>query len=228
MRKWFLRIVLLTMLSFIFLAYEYVVYDDALYFMRPTLDIETILITQDKDQDGKTDMEEYVRGARLEVSNRTTYHSAYYEGGYPPDSEGVCSDVIWRALREAGYDLKSAMDKDIALYLNDYPRIDKPDPNIDFRRVKNQHVFFRKYAESLTTEIVPYDSEIMSQWQPGDIVILKKPDHIAIVSDKRRKDGIPFIIHNSWIRPHEENMLYKWYQEGHIIGHYRYYPQLDN
>ena len=31
----------------------------------------------------------------------------------PPDTEGVCTDVIWRAFKNAGYSLKDMVDEDI-------------------------------------------------------------------------------------------------------------------
>jgi uncharacterized protein YijF (DUF1287 family) len=88
-------------------------------------------------------MEDIVLGARREVLNQTKYKSNYYEGGYPPRTEGVCTDVIWRALKTAGYDLKANMEKDILESTKDYSNgVVVPDSNIDFRRVKNQYVFF--------------------------------------------------------------------------------------
>ena len=44
--------------------------------------------------------------------------------------------MIWRALEEAGYDLKAMVDADIAKDKESYG-IEVADPNIDFRRVKN-------------------------------------------------------------------------------------------
>ena len=83
-------------------------------------------------------------------------------GGYPPDNEGVCSDVIWRAFENAGYNLKEMIDEDIKNNLDDYPRVNgTPDTNIDFRRVPNLKVFFEKYAMKLTEDI-----NIIEEWQP--------------------------------------------------------------
>ena len=218
-----------TVISFIVLAligiatYSYFIYQDCFYFIKPSIDIAVLEITSDKDLDGMNDLDDIVQGARKEITNRTQYKSDYYKGGYPPDDEGVCTDVIWRALSNAGYIIKDKIDKDIKENTNDYPRVnDSPDPNIDFRRVKNQYVFFKKYAQNLTIEVYPVDKENLKEWQRGDIVVLKNPDHIAIISDKRTKDGVPFIIHNSYSIPKEENKLVKWYNEGQIIGHFRY------
>ena len=101
----------------------------------------------------KTFVEALLDGARGEAARRTRYRSAYHAGGFPPDGEGVCTDVIWRAFRAAGYDLKGMMDADIRKNREEYPRISWPDPNIDFRRVPNQTVFFRRHAQTLTTRM---------------------------------------------------------------------------
>lgn len=204
-----------------FMLINYYLYRDFFYLLKPGIEVEKIIINSDKDKDGICDPDDILEGARKEIQNHTTYKSAYYPGGYPPENEGVCTDVIWRALKNAGYDLKSMMDKDIKLNLKDYSgSIIEPDPNIDFRRVKNQYVFFRKHALNLTLEVIPHDKSNLVQWQRGDIVIL--PEHIAIISDKRGKDGVPYIIHNAETYPLEENRLFKWFKEKKILGHFRY------
>ena len=75
--------------------------------------IEKIVIRSDRDGDGIFDLDDIVQGARFDVANKSNYKDAYYSGGYPPEDEGVCTDVIWRAFKNAGYDLKSMMDQDI-------------------------------------------------------------------------------------------------------------------
>ncbi len=206
-----------------FLCYNYIVFQDAFFFIKGKVTIEKVICNGDLDNDGISDMDDILQGAWLEVLNHTKYQSNYYEGGYPPDSEGVCTDVIWRALKNAGYDLKLNMDKDIATNTKDYKKgVVIPDPNIDFRRVKNQHVFFEKYATSLTTEVKPYNKNNLFQWQAGDIIVLNNSEHVAIVSDRRRKDGVPYIIHNSSTYPKEENLLSIWSKTKRIVGHYRF------
>lgn len=204
-------------------CYNHFVYQDAFFFLKGQVTIDKIVCEGDLDKDGIYDLEDIVQGARLEIANQTKYQSIYYEGGYPPKSEGVCTDVIWRALRNAGYELKANMDRDILENTKHYSNgIVVPDPNIDFRRVKNQYVFFEKYATRLTTEVKPYNKRNLYEWQAGDIVILRKSEHIAIISDKRRKDGVPYIIHNASTFPKEENLLLNWSKNGRIIGHYRF------
>ena len=149
----------------------------------------------------------------MDADNRPKYDGAYQEGGYPPDNIGVCTDVIWRAFKNAGYSLKDMVDYDIENCPEDYPLITKVDKNIDFRRVRNLSIFFKKYAESLTL-----DTKDIAEWQAGDIVIFGKDKHIGIVSDKRNKDGEPFIIHNGGQPNREEDYL----KRDTPTGHYRF------
>lgn len=161
-----------------------------------------------------------IRGARAEVGRRPLYRSAYYSGGYPPRYEGVCTDLVWRAFKDAGYDLKKTMDADIRKNRNAYPRVTKPDPNIDFRRVPNQAAFFRRHATTLTTKI---DRPNLASWQPGDIVVFTNPDHIAILSDKRNADGFPLLLHNQGPFATEDDAFMVWYRLG-IVAHFRFVP----
>ncbi|WP_404462408.1 DUF1287 domain-containing protein [Sutcliffiella horikoshii] len=166
-----------------------------------TLNIPTNLSDHDQNKNGTPDQLDIVLTARKEVEQRTPYKSVYYDGGYPPDSEGVCTDVVWRGLMGAGINLKDLMDQDIAENTKLYPRVGgAPDPNIDFRRVPNQSVFFERFAQSLTTEVIKGNLDNLEQWQAGDIVVFLGGDfdHVGIVSDKRTKDGIPYIIHNTY------------------------------
>ncbi len=161
-----------------------------------------------------------IEGAREEAGRRPLYRSAYYSGGYPPENEGVCTDVIWRAFKFAGYDLKQMIDADIKKNRKAYPRAGKPDPNIDFRRVPNQTSFFRRHAETLTNSI---EAENMESWQPGDIVVFTNRDHIAILSDKRNRDGVPLLLHNQGPFATEGDDFMAWYERG-IVAHFRYTP----
>lgn len=177
--------------------------------------IETINSKEDNNNNGIDDYIDILLGARKDAENKPDYKSAYYSGGYPPENEGVCTDVIWRAFANAGYSLKDMVDEDIKQNVKEYKRISKPDSNIDFRRVFNLQVFFERNAIILTTN--PND---ISQWQPGDIVIFGN-SHIAIVSDKRNKEGITYIIHNAGQPNREEDALILWNQWEPITGHYR-------
>lgn len=176
----------------------------------------------DKNKNDVFDPIDLVNAAREEAKNKTKYKSAYYVGGYPPKGEGVCTDVIWRAFNGAGIDLKQMVDKDIQDYLKDYPRVkNAPDPNIDFRRVPNLNVFFQRHALSLTKEVKPFNIDNLRQWQPGDIVVFLEPyEHIGIISNKRGKDGVPYIIHNNTPHASEVPNFNLW--RAKVAGHYRW------
>ncbi len=193
--------------------------------IRPPMEIEVIPIGHDQNGNGKDDAVDLVEGARAQVDAKPIYKSAYYAGGYPPDDEGVCTDLVWRAFEYAGFDLKSMIDKDIASRAQEYPRVNNtPDPNIDFRRVPNLYVFFERHARVLTNEVKPWDPENLKQWQPGDIVILGRGyDHIGIVSDKRFRNGVPKILHHGSKYPGENNALGYW--PGGVKAHFRIQPE---
>lgn len=179
-------------------------------------DIETVISKTDYDNDGIDDYTDILQGAKIETENKPTYKSAYYSGGYPPDNKGVCTDVIWRALKNAGYSLKDMVDEDIKNNIDKYPRVDgKPDSNIDFRRVPNLKVYFERNQINLTTDLSKIE-----EWQPGDIVVFGS-SHIGIISDKRNKKGIPYLLHNGGQPLREEDILevYNIYEP--ITGHYR-------
>lgn len=102
--------------------------------------------------------------------------------------------------------------EDIKANPNDY-NIDEPDINIDFRRVRNLKVYFSHSAISLTTDI-----SAIEEWQGGDIVIFQ--NHIGIVSDRRNRNGVPYVIHHNdpWQKTYEQDILEN---RDDIIGHYR-------
>ena len=180
----------------------------------PAVIIPTVKSPVDFNGNGMDDYADFLTGARLDVANSPRYDGSFYTaGGYPPDDIGVCTDVIWRAFKHAGYSLKDMVDRDIKQNPDAYPRVGgNPDPNIDFRRVKNLTPYFERHALSLTLDMTEIE-----QWNAGDIVIYKNPDHIAIVSDKRNADGVPYIVHTAG-HPEEADRL----NFSEIIGHYRF------
>lgn len=174
--------------------------------------IKTYISTNDQDNDGIDDQTDILNNARDYIATKPKYKSKYYATGYSNDEFGTCTDVIAISLLNAGYDLMELVDNDIRNNKDNY-NIEIIDKNIDFKRVKNLNIYFKNNAISLTTDIYDIDS-----WQGGDIVVFE--GHIAIVSDKRNKKGIPFIIHHSnpyQIR-YEEDVLENYKK---IIGHYR-------
>lgn len=153
-----------------------------------------------------------VESARNQIGIVTKYDNQYYNGGYPPEGRGACTDVIERALMDQGYDLKNKIDKDMLNFPEEYPC--KSDPNINYRRVVNLKIFLDRYFEKIDLE---------QDWQPGDIVTYDQIPgglwHIAILSDKKNKDGIPLLIHNYGRGVIEDDFLFKW--PAAITGHYR-------
>lgn len=117
--------------------------------------------------------------------------------------------------------MKDLIDEDIKNNTKLYHRVEgKPDPNIDFRRVPNQDVFFSRHCISLTTVVKARDEENLKQWQPGDIVVfIEGYEHVGIISDKRDKNGIPYVIHNT--KPHATIMKLSWFTAP-IHAHYRW------
>ena len=165
----------------------------------------------DADGDGIDDQTDLLRSARAYLSTGPRYKSKYYESGYPDDGYGVCTDVLAFAMKGAGYDLMTLVNEDILSHREDYD-IDTPDLNIDFRRVRNLRVYFKRNALSLTTD--PKDTR---EWQGGDIVMFK--EHVGIVSDMRNERGVPYVIHlRSGVQlKYEEDIL----ESSTVTDHFR-------
>lgn len=169
----------------------------------------------DADGDGVDDQTDILQSAREYVASKPKYKSSYYSSGYPDDGYGVCTDVIGFALQGAGYDLMHLVNEDILLDPAAYG-IASPDINIDFRRVPNLNVYFSRTAQSLTKDL-----RRIEEWQGGDIVVFDH--HIALVSDRRNKKGLPYIIHHAgnMQQSYEQDALEKWAKNAGILGHYR-------
>ena len=174
--------------------------------------IKTYISKTDKDNDGIDDQTDILNNVRDYIKTNPKYKSKYYATGYPNDEYGVCTDVVAFGLKGAGYDLMNLVNEHIKTNRNLYD-IDVIDKNIDFRRVQNLKVYLDNNAIALTNDI-----NKIKEWQGGDIVVFK--NHIGIVSDKRNKKGISFIIHhaNPYQRYYEEDILE---YRNDIIGHYR-------
>ena len=181
-------------------------------YINEDFNIKTYISKTDKDNDGIDDQTDILNNVRNYIKTNPKYKSKYYATGYPNDEYGVCTDVVAFGLKGAGYDLMNLVNEHIKSNRNLYD-IDVIDKNIDFRRVQNLKVYLDNKAIVLTNDI-----NKIKEWQGGDIVVFK--NHIGIVSDKRNKKGIPFIIHhaNSYQRYYEEDILE---YRNDIIGHYR-------
>ena len=176
--------------------------------------IETYISSVDKDNDGIDDQTDILNNVRTYIAKKPKYKSKYYETGYPDDEYGVCTDVVANGLKDAGYDLKELVNEDIINNKEKY-NIEVIDKNIDFRRVRNLDVYLKNNSIFLTKDL----SQI-EEWQGGDIIVFK--DHIGIISDKKNKKGIPFLIHHANpIQVNYEEDVLELYGQDYIIGHYR-------
>jgi uncharacterized protein YijF (DUF1287 family) len=166
-----------------------------------------------------------VARARLEVARGVTYDPAWFPIGYPngdpaPDV-GVCTDVVIRSLRTTGIDLQSLIHEDILRRPSAYTTVQRPDRNIDHRRVAPMLTYLRAHAESLPRT---FDQAALSTWEPGDVVVWAfracpacSPDHVGIVSDRVGPRGVPLVLHNIGPRPSEDDRLDAWT----VLGHFR-------
>lgn len=163
-----------------------------------------------------------VIAARAQIGVTTNYVADYRKIDYPngdiPRGEGVCSDVVVRALRDARkIDLQELMHLDMSANFSKYPRKRKwllgwPDSNIDHRRVLNQECFFARqgWAVPVTTN--------RDDYLPGDLVTCRVYGlpHIMVVSDRKARDGTPLVIHNIGRGTQEKNALFSFQLTGHF------------
>jgi uncharacterized protein YijF (DUF1287 family) len=171
--------------------------------------------------------DEVLAGARRQVEEAAVYTTGYFALAYPggdlPRTQGVCTDVVVRALRDAGHDLQVLVHEDMGAHFQAYPQnwgLTRPDPNIDHRRVPNQVRFLERHGQRLPTSIA---EEHMGSWRGGDIVYWKLPnglDHAGVVTDRRGPSGLPMVIHNLGITD-EEDVLGEW----RVTGHFRFPPR---
>lgn len=208
-----LLIVILVVILSIIILYKLSIIPHKQY-TNKDFDIKTYISGIDKDNDGIDDQTDILNNVKKYIHTKPKYQSKYYNTGYPNDEYGVCTDVVGFGLKDAGYNLMELVNKDIIAHKDRY-NIKSIDKNIDFRRVRNLNVYLKNNHISLTTDL----SKI-AEWQGGDIIVFK--DHIGIISDKRNKKGIPFLIHhaNPMQINYEEDIL-ELYNKDYIIGHYR-------
>src|SRR5712692_6297716 len=95
-------------------------------------------------------------GAAIERTHHPVrYISDYvgipYPGGDVPASTGVCTDEVIRIYRAVGVDLQKEVHEDMVQNFDAYPHRwqQRPDTNIDHRRVPNLMVFFARKGTAL-------------------------------------------------------------------------------
>ena len=201
------------------------------------IDPDELPIKTDRNNNGNNDSKDILIGAKkqLEIKARNIFiqeseEPNYYKGGDPPAEWALNTDIIARAFKEAGFDLRTLINEDITKNFKEYPvkaiwNQNLPDIDIDYRRIQNMEVFFKRNATSLTLKFDPASDENLNTWLPGDVVFFDMDrdgfsDNVGIVSDSTTRNGTPKIIYN-YIDPGyttEENIL----GNKVITGHYRY------
>ena len=160
----------------------------------------------DRDGDGIPDALDVFIGAKKELLNGESYTAEAedyiamkYPGGDVPRTRGVCTDVIIRAVRNAGVDIQKELHEDIAKARRAYPMVKGAgDPNIDQRRVGTLLPYFKRHWEQHSTRL----DDPKDPWRPGDVILMDTfpskagPDHIGIVSDRLDDLGMPMIVNN--------------------------------
>ena len=160
-----------------------------------------------------------VRAAREQVGVTVVYDGSYrtlaYPGGDVPIARGVCTDVVVRAYRALGFDLQKEVHEDMARAWSEYPKLwglERPDRNIDHRRVPNLVTYLRRRGAELPLGDDP------AAFRPGDLVTWRLPSgvpHIGIVSDRVAGDR-PLILHNIGSGAREEDVLFVYERTGHF------------
>ena len=156
---------------------------------------------------------------RQEVVYDPAYYSMEYPGGDVPEGKGVCTDVVIRAYRLLGIDLQKEVHEDMRSNFDLYPQqwgLERPDPNIDHRRVPNLMTFFERKGAS--KEI----SRRAEDYSPGDVVCWNlggAVTHIGIMVDRKSADGKRnLVVHNIGGGQVLADCLFDF----RIIGHYFY------
>ena len=171
-----------------------------------------------------------IAAALADAAMERTSHFVIYDGSYVkipyPNGDvssyrGVCTDVVIRSYRALGIDLQRLVHEDMRVAFSAYPSLwglQKPDTNIDHRRVPNLAMFFKRHGSSLTVSKDP------KSYLPGDIVtwmLANNRPHIGIVSDEIDEDSNrPLVVHNIGWGPKADDSLFAY----KITGHYRYHP----
>ena len=170
-----------------------------------------------------------ISDAAIELTNKSViYNGDYYSIPYPngdvPDGIGVCTDVVIRTFRAIGLDLQKEVHEDMVANFELYPQRwghNKPDSNIDHRRVPNLMTYFKRQGAEI------HITENGKDYLPGDIVSWSLGGgltHIGVVVNKKSNDNKRFmIVHNIGGGQVLEDCLFNYT----ITGHYRFLKKID-
>jgi uncharacterized protein YijF (DUF1287 family) len=168
----------------------------------------------DTDGDGIPDPLDVLVGAKKVAANGAHYDGkdAYIEIPYPngdvPRDIGVCTDVVIRAVRNAGVDLQQSLHEDIRRSPGAYPMVKHADANIDQRRVLTLLPWFKRHWDAHGIDPASKDDP----FEPGDVVFLDTfpdrdgPDHVGVVSDRRGPSGNLLVV-NNWTDGYAESEM---------------------
>lgn len=156
----------------------------------------------DQDHDGIPDPLDVLIGAKKTVLNAAAYTEGWtdihqYPGGDVPRNQGVCTDVIVRAVRNAGVDLQKELHEDISRARAAYPK-NAGNSQIDQRRVLTLLPYFQRHWSKRTTKL----DDPSDPLRPGDVIFMDTfpnksgPDHIGIISDTVGESGLPLVVNN--------------------------------
>ena len=170
-----------------------------------------------------------ISDSAIELTNKSViYNGDYYSIPYPngdvPDGIGVCTDVVIRTFRSVGLDLQKEVHEDMEANFELYPQRlghNKPDSNIDHRRVPNLMTYFKRQGAEIPI------TDKGEDYLPGDIVSWNLGgglNHIGVVVNKKSNDNRRFmIVHNIGEGQVLEDCLFNYT----ITGHYRFLKKID-
>ena len=186
----------------------------------------------------ETPAEKLIAAARAQIGVTLIYDPSYARLDYPNGDigrlSGVCADVIVRAYRDAlALDLQELLHRDMKKNFAAYPAtwgLDKPDSNIDHRRVLNLETFLKRRGAQLWRNKggVTDGAGFPETLQAGDIVTWRlsgRLPHIAFIGETGEA---PTVIHNiGWgarenalsdLSPHLPVGHYRWARLTHSLG----------
>ena len=174
--------------------------------------------------DASTFGEKLARAAQDRTKSNVRYDGRYlsiaYPGGDVPADQGVCTDVVIRSYRTLGVDLQQLVHEDMTANFSAYPKIwglNRPDSNIDHRRVPNLNTFFTRQGANVMRHGKAVD------YQMGDVLTWMLPHnlpHTGIVVATATDQHPVQIVHNIGLGPQQTDMPSTWT----LTGQFRFKP----
>ncbi len=205
----------------------------AFYFVRPlvlkaqpdstsaTSVKETAEFLRSRGRSGDLVVARALERTQEQVAFDVSYYQIDFPNGDLKLDRGKAEDLVVRAYRAIEVDLQLLVHEDLKANYYSYPQIfdqDRPDTNVDHRRVQNLQRFFERDDawEVIDESKKPEDFEV------GDVVIwqlLNGDKHIGFVAPGpgRLRDD-KWVVHNIGGGPAWEDRLL----DHRVEGHYRY------